>query len=351
MVHFFRQEQAASATEYGVLVGIIAMVALTSTVGLDDAVNFNLTESAKIIQSGGYQRSSETAPQWQMRSTEVDLANPYETYALQLRAIDPQEGAVTYSLQSGALPEWMQLTNSGLLYGSGTWSESYTATFRAEDSNSEFADFTITFNPVLPKRSSCKAHYDSGVRVSGFYEVDPDGTGPTSTLTVWCDMKEDGGGWTLVSRGFGADGPSGWSTSSGINASGVKTPEDEASFKYSDAVINQLTTGAPEFRVQTDYFGNAKIFWQGVSYRHLDAYEGTDCLASVGSDAGPYSFGSCTLDSQCSAGLFRSVTAYRNCSDGYFSMNYDSSGWRIGDNAGSNCAAGQLGCDYNFWVR
>ncbi len=48
--------------------------------------------------------------------------------------------------------------------------------------------------------ASCLALYQSGVRTSGVYLIQPGGgyTGPA--LPLFCDMETDGGGWTLISK-------------------------------------------------------------------------------------------------------------------------------------------------------
>ena len=45
---------------------------------------------------------------------------------------------------------------------------------------------------------SCEDLYERTGALTGAYWVDPDGTGEIVPFDVWCDMKADGGGWTLV---------------------------------------------------------------------------------------------------------------------------------------------------------
>lgn len=348
---FIKDQAGSTAVEYAILVGIIGVVGLSASQDLWKSADETFKASANIIEKGAYGTSDLVAPQWQLSTATIALRHPYKQYAKQLVAIDPQGSEVTYSLQSGSLPSWMVLSSSGLLYGSGTWSQTYNPVIRAEDDQGDYSDITLTLSPVVAERQTCLEHYNAGVRVTGYYELDPDGSSATSPIPVWCDMETDGGGWALVSRGAGSAGATGWSTTTAINGDGAKSPTGTETFKYADSLINDLTTGTPTYRAEFDYYGDQKVFWQGVSYGHLTDYDGSDCDASISGVAGSYNYGSCDLENLCGSSMFRGLTAYETCSSGYFVMNYNSSGWRIGDGAGNNCVAGEVGCDYTFWVR
>ncbi|WP_240488871.1 fibrinogen-like YCDxxxxGGGW domain-containing protein [Labilithrix luteola] len=49
--------------------------------------------------------------------------------------------------------------------------------------------------------ASCAAIHDARPDLpDGIYSIDPDGDGPTAPVDVFCDMTNDGGGWTLVTE-------------------------------------------------------------------------------------------------------------------------------------------------------
>ncbi len=62
---------------------------------------------------------------------------------------------------------------------------------------------------------SCLDALEDGASTGdGIYTIDPDGAGGHSPLDVWCDMRTDGGGWTLVQRTVWS-----WSESSQLDTS------------------------------------------------------------------------------------------------------------------------------------
>ena len=86
--------------------------------------------------------------------------------------------------------------NTITLYGTGTpigqQTDNFTITFAGT------GDTCTTDVTILSLQPSCLAYYNAGIRTDGVYTVDPDGAGPNIAYDCYCDMTNDGGGWTLV---------------------------------------------------------------------------------------------------------------------------------------------------------
>jgi hypothetical protein len=114
--------------------------------------------------------------------------------------------------------------------------------FRADDSAAPLDTFTDTYvedtfdanevedtrdaaPPPVPTYASCAALLAAEPSAtSGVYSLDPDGAGPIAPFTTFCEMTEDGGGWTLALKLDGAkktfvyDSPL-WTNSDTLNPS------------------------------------------------------------------------------------------------------------------------------------
>ncbi|TNF24887.1 MAG: hypothetical protein EP329_24170 [Deltaproteobacteria bacterium] len=113
-----------------------------------------------------------------------------------------------------------------------------------EDTCATDADCTSGYcqanGTCLAVQTSCLSLYNAGQTTSGAYTIEPPGNGP---VEVYCDMVNDGGGWTLVAKvhrqgaDTALDEPDGW----------FRTLRDEASLldatSYKDRVPGQASHG------------------------------------------------------------------------------------------------------------
>ena len=56
----------------------------------------------------------------------------------------------------------------------------------------------ITFYIFSVVGTDCAALYSAGVNVSGIYTLQPDLRNGSDQFEAYCDMENDGGGWTVI---------------------------------------------------------------------------------------------------------------------------------------------------------
>ncbi len=90
------------------------------------------------------------------------------------------------------------------------WNTSATSPqFVSTKSSMEWTNFYVNHPSDIVVRDcnvSCSNLKKAGDYTSGFYSVDLDGAGPLTALSVYCDLTNDGGGWTKVYNHYTAGG-------------------------------------------------------------------------------------------------------------------------------------------------
>lgn len=118
------------------------------------------------------------------------LTNVIEAYTITTNTVNGYSFSATGSFSSIG-------SNTITLQGTGTpgaiQTDTFTITF-----NGSSATCTVDVNVSL-FLANCLEYYNSGVTSDGVYTIDPDGgAGPIAPYDCYCDMTNDGGGWTLV---------------------------------------------------------------------------------------------------------------------------------------------------------
>ncbi len=118
------------------------------------------------------------------------VVNSYNTYSINTNTVNGYSFSASGAFSSLGI-------NTITLIGSGTPIVSQTDTFTIDFAGTGFTcnlDVTVANQPL----ANCLAYLNSGFTTDGVYLIDPDGSGANTAYNCYCDMTNDGGGWTLV---------------------------------------------------------------------------------------------------------------------------------------------------------
>ncbi|GAB5390462.1 MAG: hypothetical protein Alpg2KO_34300 [Alphaproteobacteria bacterium] len=165
-----KQQRGASLLSYGLIVGLISVVALVAVTGTGSSVEELFTDVSETLDgvSGSATGSSAPAPSASAASGDVVL------------------------------------TGAGTVGDPSRWADG------------SFAGNCLEYiNPPT-------GYEYSGSTGDGVYTIDPSGSSP---FAAWCDMTTDGGGWTLIGKGR-----EGWTFDNGGQGSVVEIATNPTGF-------------------------------------------------------------------------------------------------------------------------
>jgi hypothetical protein len=230
--------------------------------------NFSVSEeplSVKVINGSGLSASVEDAidcggvPTWSTNSGTIATINDeYGNYSpiATLSASDPEGGAVSYTVTSGAVPSGTTLNGStGQISGNpANVANQTTSNFSVAASdgvNTTTRSFSIIVNPAQDGSTSAKAATSAtsivsltGTSTNGMYWLNLDGT----PRQFFCDMA--GGGFILISQFNDSGGGTSYASNNGgytgAPSSGIALPgtSDDLYANYG-SLYGNLSSGSP----------------------------------------------------------------------------------------------------------
>lgn len=241
---------------------------------------------------------------------------------------------------------------AGMVYFNHVSLDLYLCTGKQWQTFARFGVGSAQDNPA----KSCKALLAADASTpDGVYWLDGDGSGSEPPFQGLCDMKTDGGGWTLVARAKGA-ATSGWGTTGDLNPSAGTAVG--GTFKWSDGKINALVTDRYRMTYDGSVLGSAgqgqDAWWywnaSGCVYGHTKKADGNCDKA----------FGNVALTAGPIPGTNGNAT-YMGLDAGgpnYIHTHHSGPTWYVRAHhtyqpgAGSAaCDGSQVGCDIALWVR
>lgn len=316
MSRIIRGRRAAAGMQYAVIIGLIGVVTLIAVANGGTAVRLLLSRVGNTITgvvngtvssgggSGGATAQTPPPPLVVGAYTQPSFSQIGQAAGVSAATI------TAAAVSSGAAPYTITATSDGAGCGAGlsggivtiqAKATSGSCGFIVTDSAGQTASGTITTSSANAYAASCNALMtgSSGSPPNGVYTISLSGT-PTS---VYCNMTEYGGGWTLVMNAVPNTATSttaAWSTTAAIAAPPAISAA--APTKFSDTVINGFGSGPLWVRAPF----SQDFFFLGCSYGHTTTATG-NCLTSYTNPGGTTG----RKDGTSSAGAHLGVSNWR----------------------------------------
>ncbi len=158
----------------------------------------------------------------------------------------------------------------------------------------------VALGTVENPAETCQDLYNRAGALTGAYWIDPDGTGDIPVFEVWCDMKDDGGGWTLVLK-TDASAPTHYTTAA-VSPDELSNDSLDTVAKLDDAVVDAIiATSSAADEVRVDATGTSDtLIESGVTWAMYDnGAINRDLLGRLGSES-TYSTGIVCYDGDAS---------------------------------------------------
>lgn len=254
MFSFFKRcRQGASVTEFGLMIGLIAIVLISSV----SSVGQNLSDLFGMVNQSLAGKIAEDEPAETPPAPPVIGDIPAQinhggagSFSFVVSDTDsaPEDIGVMLSGSSDIITG-LKWSGPEMIGGQASWTISYVGTYvegsmdiylRVRDETGVFGSQTVSVTITKPSVASCQEAYDLGWTSNGLYPVDLSGT--ETYVSTSCLMNAQGGGWTEIA------------TLSGSQQTTLSQPVPTVAFDYTEVYLIATTAQYIDYDTVAGYW-------------------------------------------------------------------------------------------------